>query len=35
MAAQLGQDLVNAERKTGEQILRAPIDDTVQQLVLS
>ena len=32
--AQLGQDLVKAERKTGEQILRSPIDGTVQQLVL-
>jgi hemolysin D len=32
--AQLGQDLVKAERKTGEQILRSPIAGTVQQLVL-
>jgi hemolysin D len=32
--AQLGQDLVKAERKTAEQILRSPIDGTVQQLVL-
>jgi hemolysin D len=32
--AQLGQDLVKAERKTGEQVLRSPIDGTVQQLVL-
>ena len=32
--AQLSQDLVKAERKTGEQILRSPIDGTVQQLVL-
>jgi hemolysin D len=32
--AQLGQDLVKAERKAGEQILRSPIEGTVQQLVL-
>jgi hemolysin D len=32
--AQLGQDLVKAEQKTGEQILRSPIDGTVQQMVL-
>jgi hemolysin D len=32
--AQLSQDLVKAERKIGEQILRSPIDGTVQQLVL-
>ncbi|UZE48467.1 HlyD family type I secretion periplasmic adaptor subunit [Rhodopseudomonas sp. P2A-2r] len=31
---QLGQDLVKAERKAGEQVLRSPIDGTVQQLVL-
>ena len=31
---QLSQDFVKAERKTSEQILRAPIDGTVQQLVL-
>jgi hemolysin D len=32
--AQLSQDLIKAEQKTGEQILRSPIDGTVQQLVL-
>jgi hemolysin D len=32
--AELGQDLVKAERKTGEQILRSPIDGTVQQLAI-
>jgi membrane fusion protein, hemolysin D len=32
--AELGQDLVKAERKTGEQILRSPIDGTVQQLAV-
>jgi hemolysin D len=31
---ELGQDLVKAERKAGEQILRSPIDGTVQQLAL-
>jgi len=31
---QLEQDFVKAERKTSEQILRAPIDGTVQQLAL-
>ena len=31
---ELGQDLVKAERKSSEQILRSPIDGTVQQLVL-
>jgi hemolysin D len=30
--AELSQDLVKAERKTAEQILRSPIDGTVQQL---
>src|ERR1700730_6975857 len=32
--AELSQDLVKAEQKTSEQILRSPIDGTVQQLVL-
>ena len=32
--AELGQDLVKAERKTGEQILRSPIHGTVQQLAI-
>ncbi|WP_375411241.1 HlyD family type I secretion periplasmic adaptor subunit [uncultured Bradyrhizobium sp.] len=32
--AQLSQDLVKAEQKSGERILRSPIDGTVQQLVL-
>jgi hemolysin D len=31
---ELGQDLVKADRKTGEQILRSPIDGTVQQLAM-
>jgi hemolysin D len=31
---ELNQDLVKAERKTGEQVLRAPIDGTVQQLAM-
>jgi hemolysin D len=31
---ELSQDLVKAKQKTGEQILRSPIDGTVQQLVL-
>jgi hemolysin D len=31
---EIGQDLVKAERKTEEQVLRAPIEGTVQQLVL-
>jgi hemolysin D len=31
---ELSQDLVKAEQKTGEQILRSPIDGTVQQLAL-
>jgi len=31
---QLGQDVIKAERKTDEQILRSPIDGTVQQLAL-
>jgi hemolysin D len=30
--AELGQDLVKAERKTAEQVLRSPIAGTVQQL---
>ncbi|MGJ4950072.1 HlyD family type I secretion periplasmic adaptor subunit [Bradyrhizobium sp. HKCCYLS20291] len=33
-AEELTQDLVKAERKTTEQVLRAPIDGTVQQLAL-
>jgi hemolysin D len=33
-AGGLAQDLVNAERKASEQILRAPIDGTVQQLAI-
>lgn len=33
-AAQLAEDLTKTERKMQEQILRAPIDGTVQQLVL-
>jgi hemolysin D len=32
--AQLAQDLVKAEQKSAERILRSPIDGTVQQLVL-
>jgi hemolysin D len=32
--AQLSQDLIKAEQKTNEQILRSPIEGTVQQLVL-
>jgi hemolysin D len=32
--AELSQDLVEAEQKTNEQILRSPIDGTVQQLML-
>jgi hemolysin D len=32
--AELSQDLVKAEQKTSEQILRSPIDGAVQQLVL-
>jgi hemolysin D len=32
--AELSQDLVKAEQKTNEQILRSPIDGTVQQLML-
>jgi hemolysin D len=32
--AELSQDLVKAERKTGEQILRSPIEGTVQQLAM-
>ncbi len=32
--AELSQDLVKADRKTGEQILRSPIDGTVQQLAM-
>ena len=33
-AAEFAQDLVKAERKIEEQVLRAPIDGTVQQLAL-
>ncbi|WP_316182133.1 MULTISPECIES: HlyD family type I secretion periplasmic adaptor subunit [unclassified Bradyrhizobium] len=33
-AEELTQDLVKAERKIAEQVLRAPIDGTVQQLAL-
>ncbi|SHJ94705.1 hemolysin D [Bradyrhizobium lablabi] len=33
-AAEFSQDLVKAERKTGEQILRSPIDGAVQQLAV-
>jgi hemolysin D len=33
-AAQLAEDLVKAERKMREQVLRAPIDGTVQQLAV-
>jgi len=32
--AELSQDLVKAERKTAEQVLRSPIDGTVQQLAV-
>ncbi len=32
--AELSQDRVKAERKTGEQILRSPIDGTAQQLAV-
>jgi len=32
--AELSQDLIKADRKTGEQILRSPIDGTVQQLAM-
>jgi hemolysin D len=32
--AELGQDLIKADQKTGEQILRSPIDGTVQQLAM-
>jgi hemolysin D len=32
--AELSQDLVKADQKTGEQILRSPIDGTVQQLAM-
>lgn len=32
--AELSQDLVKADQKTGEQILRSPIDGTVQQLAI-
>ena len=31
---ELSQDLIKAEQKTGEQILRSPIDGTVQQLAM-
>jgi hemolysin D len=33
-AAELSQDLIKADQKTGEQILRSPIDGTVQQLAM-
>jgi hemolysin D len=33
-AGELTQDLVKAERKASEQVLRAPIDGTVQQLMI-
>ena len=33
-ASQLGEDIVKAERKLKEQVLRAPVDGTVQQLVV-
>jgi hemolysin D len=33
-AAEFSQDLIKAEQKTDERILRSPIDGTVQQLVL-
>lgn len=33
-AAQFGEDLVKAEKHIQDQVLRAPIDGTVQQLVL-
>jgi hemolysin D len=33
-ADEFGQDFIKAERKTNEQILRAPIDGTVQQLAI-
>ena len=32
--AEFSQDLIKAERKTSEQILRSPIDGTVQQLAI-
>jgi hemolysin D len=32
--AELSQDLIKAEQKASEQVLRSPIDGTVQQLVL-
>ena len=32
--AELGQDLIKADQKTGEQILRSPIGGTVQQLAM-
>lgn len=32
--AELSQDLIKADQKTGEQILRSPIDGTVQQLAI-
>jgi hemolysin D len=32
--AELGQDLIKADQKTSEQILRSPIDGTVQQLAM-
>jgi len=33
-AAQLSEDIVKAERKMSDQILRAPVDGTVQQLAI-
>jgi hemolysin D len=33
-AAEFSQDLVKADQKTGEQIMRSPIDGTVQQLAV-
>jgi hemolysin D len=32
--AELGQDLIKAEQKMGEQVLRSPIEGTVQQLAV-
>lgn len=33
-AGQLGEDILKAERKMSDQILRAPVDGTVQQLAI-
>ncbi len=33
-AAQLGEDMIKAERRMSDQILRAPVDGTVQQLAI-